>query len=105
MIRVTGGAVEPREYDLKEYWTWKPAGKKPAVFRLFARDPYWGDKESLHEDDDGFIFPGESGAQQLDDLRGTVASSTLGNAEKGPLSLGSAVEPPPKAVVASHPHA
>ncbi|CAK7202532.1 hypothetical protein SEUCBS139899_005256 [Sporothrix eucalyptigena] len=100
VIRVTGGAIEPREYDLKEYWTWKPAGKKPAVFRLFTRDPYWGDKESLHEDDDAFIFPGDNNAQPLHDLRGVSASSS--GAEKSPVE--STVEPPPKAVVASHPH-
>ncbi|CAK7222044.1 hypothetical protein SEUCBS140593_004768, partial [Sporothrix eucalyptigena] len=100
VIRVTGGAIEPREYDLKEYWTWKPAGKKPAVFRLFTRDSYWGDKESLHEDDDAFIFPGDNNAQPLHDLRGVSASSS--GAEKSPVE--STVEPPPKAVVASHPH-
>lgn len=100
-MRVTGGSVEPREYDLKEYWTWKPAGKKPAVFRLFARDPYWGDKESLHEDGDDFIFPNDANAQPLHDLRATSSSSP---AEKGPDSMDSTVEPPPKAIVASHPH-
>lgn len=100
-MRVTGGSVEPREYDLKEYWTWKPAGKKPAVFRLFAREPYWGDKESLHEDDDAFIFPIDSNAQPLHDLR---ATSSLA-AEKSPDSIDSTVAPPPKAIVASHPHA
>ena len=99
VMRVTGGSVEPREYDLKEYWTWKPAGKKPAAFRLFTRDSYWGDKESLHEDDDGFIFPDENHGQPLHDMRGT--SSTM---EKGPGSVSSALETPPRAVVASHPH-
>ncbi len=101
VMRVTGGALEPREYDLKEYWTWRPAGKKPAVFRIFARDIYRGDKESLHEDDDGFIFSNEGNAQPLHNLRGTSASSST---EKGPDSIGSAVETPPKARVASHPH-
>ncbi|CAK7270011.1 hypothetical protein SEPCBS57363_003889 [Sporothrix epigloea] len=106
VIRVTGGTIEPREYDLKEYWTWKPAGKKPAVFRLFARDSYWGDKESLHEDDDAFIFPGSSNAQPLDNLRGMSASSTseAGLPEKSTRRIDSAVESPPKAVVAIHPH-
>ncbi|KJR80423.1 MFS transporter, AGZA family, xanthine/uracil permease [Sporothrix schenckii 1099-18] len=102
VMRATGGTVEPREYDLKEYWTWKPAGMKPAVFRLFTRDRYWGDKESLHEDDDAFIFPDDSNAQPLHDLQTTSAPSP---AEKSPSSIHSTIEPPPKAIVASHPHA
>ena len=31
------GTIRPTDYDLKEYWTWKPAGEKPLVIRLFSR--------------------------------------------------------------------
>ncbi|KAG5929038.1 hypothetical protein E4U42_007349 [Claviceps africana] len=30
---VSGGRLEPREYDLKEYWTWKGSGRRPWFVR------------------------------------------------------------------------
>ena len=32
-VRLSGGRIEPREYDLKEYWTWKAPGRKPWFVR------------------------------------------------------------------------
>lgn len=33
VVYVSGGRVEPAEYDLKEYWTWKTAGRAPWFIR------------------------------------------------------------------------
>ena len=34
---VSGGRWEPREYDLKEYWTWKGVGQPPWYVRAIRR--------------------------------------------------------------------
>ncbi|KAG6056689.1 hypothetical protein E4U16_007429 [Claviceps sp. LM84 group G4] len=33
LVYVSGGRFEPREYDLKEYWTWKGTGRRPWFVR------------------------------------------------------------------------
>ncbi|KPM43558.1 putative xanthine/uracil permease [Neonectria ditissima] len=33
VVFVSGGYLEPREYDLKEYWTWKGSGRSPWYVR------------------------------------------------------------------------
>ena len=36
-VRISGGRLEPENYDLKEYWTWKAPGKKPWCVRAFRK--------------------------------------------------------------------
>lgn len=36
-VLVSGGRLEPREYDLKEYWTWKNIGQPPWYVRAIRR--------------------------------------------------------------------
>lgn len=48
---ISRGALRPRDHDLKEYWTWKPAGEKPWVVRAFfssggGSGRFWGDEEA-----------------------------------------------------------
>jgi AGZA family xanthine/uracil permease-like MFS transporter len=33
--RLSGGRIEPENYDMKEYWTWKAPGGKPWYVRAF----------------------------------------------------------------------
>jgi len=40
---VSRGSLVPKDYDQKEYWTWKPAGEKPVILRIFSRRRRWGD--------------------------------------------------------------
>jgi adenine/guanine/hypoxanthine permease len=45
-VRITGGRIEPREYDSKEHWTLKPPGKKPWFIRAARRwGPFRGSSE------------------------------------------------------------
>lgn len=37
IVYVSGGRIEPREYDLKEYWTWKGIGRPPWFVRAMQR--------------------------------------------------------------------
>lgn len=38
------GAYEPKDYHRREYWTWKPAGEKPWIFRVFTKGRVWEDE-------------------------------------------------------------
>lgn len=38
------GAYEPKDYHRREYWTWKPAGEKPWLFRVFTKGRVWEDE-------------------------------------------------------------
>lgn len=37
VVCLSGGYLEPREYDLKEYWTWKGSGKPTWFVRAMRR--------------------------------------------------------------------
>ncbi|KAK5995875.1 Putative xanthine/uracil permease [Cladobotryum mycophilum] len=37
VVFLSGGRIEPREYDLKEYWTWKGTGRAPWFVRAISR--------------------------------------------------------------------
>lgn len=37
VVCVSGGRCEPREYDLKEYWTWKGIGQPPWFIRAIRQ--------------------------------------------------------------------
>ncbi|KAF4964825.1 hypothetical protein FSARC_7287 [Fusarium sarcochroum] len=47
VVFASGGYLEPREYDLKEYWTWKGSGRAPWFVRAIRRRGNSG-----HDDDD-----------------------------------------------------
>ena len=34
-------SVLPDQYDDKEYWTVRPRGEKPWIFRVFSKERYW----------------------------------------------------------------
>ncbi|KAJ4414387.1 hypothetical protein N0V82_007948 [Gnomoniopsis sp. IMI 355080] len=38
------GAYEPKDYHRRDYWTWKPAGEKPWIFRVFTKGRFWEDE-------------------------------------------------------------
>lgn len=42
---ISRGSLVPKDYEQKEYWTWKPAGDKPILLRLFSRHRRWGDSQ------------------------------------------------------------
>ncbi|KKA30549.1 hypothetical protein TD95_003638 [Thielaviopsis punctulata] len=45
-VWASGGRLEPREYDLKEYWTWKGMGRQPWFVRAVRnRGRFWYDRD------------------------------------------------------------
>lgn len=50
VVFLSNNRIEPREYDLKEYWTWKGSGRPPWFVRAMRRDrsrvsPFSGDDQ------------------------------------------------------------
>ncbi|UPL02661.1 hypothetical protein LCI18_013595 [Fusarium solani-melongenae] len=50
VVWLSRGQLEPREYDLKEYWTWKGSGRAPWFVRAIRRRV--SDDDSDDDDDD-----------------------------------------------------
>lgn len=44
VMAVSRGALEPKDYQYREYWTWKPAGEKPWIVRVFSKGKFWEDE-------------------------------------------------------------
>lgn len=53
-VFLSRGYLEPREYDLKEYWTWKGSGRPPWFVRAMRRRRglYSTDAEEADQDED-----------------------------------------------------
>jgi AGZA family xanthine/uracil permease-like MFS transporter len=45
---ISRGSLVPKDYDQKQYWTWKPPGEKPFILRIFSRRRHWGDSQADH---------------------------------------------------------
>ncbi|KAK4082178.1 uncharacterized protein Triagg1_1990 [Trichoderma aggressivum f. europaeum] len=55
VVFLSGNRIEPREYDLKEYWTWRGSGRAPWFVRAMRRGkshgpPPSGDDHNNHSD-------------------------------------------------------
>ena len=59
------GSLAPKDYDQKEYWTWKPAGEKPIIVRIFSRRQHWGD-DSQEDDDHATVLSSKDAQLGLD---------------------------------------
>lgn len=44
VMALSRGGLEPKDYQYKEYWTWKPAGEKPWIVRVFSKGRFWEDE-------------------------------------------------------------
>ncbi|KAG5993063.1 hypothetical protein E4U52_002306 [Claviceps spartinae] len=53
LVYVSGGRFEPREYDLKEYWTWKGTGRRPWFVRAIRAKGSDRHVDHVAEDPDG----------------------------------------------------
>lgn len=52
VVFISGGHIEPREYDLKEYWTWKGSGRPPWFVRAIRRSRNGDTSADVDDDDD-----------------------------------------------------
>lgn len=41
IVTISGGSITPEKWEAREFWTWKPAGRKPLLFRLFSKHQEW----------------------------------------------------------------
>ncbi len=78
--RASGGMLEPREYDLKEYWTWKPAGKKPWLIRTVTRGRAWDGRPNSANDEEMVLGEDNESSIQMHERRMVL---TTPSEEKG----------------------
>lgn len=50
VVLLSRGYIEPREYDLKEYWTWKGSGRPPWFVRALKRRSGGSEDDDERED-------------------------------------------------------
>lgn len=81
VIWVSGGRIEPREYDLKEYWTWRPAGEKPWVVRAFTKGNMWENRRKPRGDDGIVLEDDNESTFAMRDTRGSATSGSEKSAE------------------------
>lgn len=83
-VWISGGRLEPREYDMKEYWSWKGGGTSPWFMRAWRQKGCFGanpdpdesskrsftmneENESTYGDNSGVGSPATASRQREDD--------------------------------------
>lgn len=67
VMTLSRGGLEPKDYQYKEYWTWKPAGEKPWIVRVFSKGRFWEDERRRREQQQRSGGGGDDGAKQHHD--------------------------------------
>ncbi|KAF5018733.1 hypothetical protein F66182_9292, partial [Fusarium sp. NRRL 66182] len=78
VVFASRGYIEPREYDLKEYWTWKGSGRAPWFIRAIRhrRNTGQDEDEDEHQDSAGFAMTSIDYADRRDHSSSTTGAST-----------------------------
>ncbi|KAI3398659.1 hypothetical protein diail_8846 [Diaporthe ilicicola] len=71
VMTLSRGGLEPKDYQYKEYWTWKPAGEKPWIVRVFSKRKFWEDERKRHQrsEDESAKHHDEMSEADLDSTR------------------------------------
>jgi AGZA family xanthine/uracil permease-like MFS transporter len=83
IVFLSGGYFEPREYDLKEYWTWKGSGRPPWFVRALRqrrnrKGPKGGLSAQPISDADAAESIGTNGARKEDsDVQDSIPMNSL----------------------------
>ncbi|KHO00939.1 Xanthine/uracil/vitamin C permease [Metarhizium album ARSEF 1941] len=73
IVHVSGGRIEPREYDLKEYWTWKGIGRPPWFVRVMKRH------RRCRDEGGNTITSGSNGTDDMDGSSSMTRVKTISN--------------------------
>ncbi|KAJ4129936.1 hypothetical protein NW768_006908 [Fusarium equiseti] len=76
VVFVSRGYIEPREYDLKEYWTWKGSGRAPWFVRAMRHGRNSNEEEDDHPTGSEHAMNDLSYAERRDHSSSTTAAST-----------------------------
>lgn len=85
VMALSRGALEPKDYQHREYWTWKPAGEKPWIVRIFSKGKFWEDErkrrrrsgqESIKEHDEFTISEVDGDSIRSSHIATSFAPST-----------------------------
>lgn len=78
VVKISRGSITPENWQHKEIWTWRPAGEKPLLLRIFSREKSWKDKR-VGAKEPPLVGGGESTASLHTSVRTSVpGDSTLG---------------------------
>ncbi|KAJ0117706.1 inner membrane protein yieg [Diaporthe amygdali] len=68
VMTLSRGSLEPKDYQYKEYWTWKPAGEKPWIVRVFSKGKFWEDERRRQHraEDEGAKHHDEFAMSEID---------------------------------------
>lgn len=80
VMTLSRGGLEPKDYQYKEYWTWKPAGEKPWIVRVFSKGRFWEDERKRQQRcgrDDGIKQHHDEFAMSEVDLDSTRTSHVV----------------------------
>lgn len=76
VVFVSRGYIEPSEYDLKEYWTWKGSGRAPWFVRAIRRRQNPSEDEDDHAPGLDLAMTDLNYAERRDHSSSTTAAST-----------------------------
>ncbi len=91
IVKISGDTVHPENYDLKEYWSWRPPGEKPWIVRVVFRFLSW----TKHRKDRNTSLSLNSGddMQSAERYRSEMASKTAGDVKDIPMATPPEPEP------------
>lgn len=87
VVLLSRGYLEPREYDLKEYWTWKGSGRPPWFVRALKRRRGEVEEDDLEHEDaaTGSTGTDSRGSEaKVEDATVSPAAARDGRGDPGP---------------------
>lgn len=86
VVKLSGETILPENYEMKQYWTWRPPGEKPWIVRAVFRLIYWAKHHkdrhasfSLNSGDDMGIaeqYPSDRASKAAADVKDTPRPTT-----------------------------
>lgn len=61
VIKLSGGAILPTDYEQKEYWTWKPEGEESWFRKLISLGRQWKEERQERKRNPSFPLTSDGG--------------------------------------------
>lgn len=85
VVCLSGGRVEPYEYELKEYWTWKGSGRPPWFVRALRGARRHQGQAAQPPEEHGLEARDGRGSSTLDSQAESVSNEYAMSAKKTPV--------------------
>jgi AGZA family xanthine/uracil permease-like MFS transporter len=85
VVKLSGETIVPENYEMKQYWSWRPPGERPWIVRAVFRLIYW----AKHRKDRAASFSLNSGddmglAEQYPSDRASKAATDVKDTPRPP---------------------